>query len=40
MLEDDAAKFDEFLRKNDKAAHRAFKAADKEIKVIIRKFSS
>ena len=32
MLEDDASKFDKFLKKNDKKAHDAFKEADKEIK--------
>lgn len=32
MLDEDAARFDEFLKKNDIEAHKAFKAADKEIK--------
>ncbi|GAB5365959.1 hypothetical protein AAMO2058_001103300, partial [Amorphochlora amoebiformis] len=32
MLEEDASKFDEFLKKNDQEAHKAFKAAGREIK--------
>jgi len=32
MLEIDATRFDEFLQKNDREAHRAFEIADKEIK--------
>lgn len=32
MLEEDATRFDDFLKKNDQEAHKAFKAADREIK--------